>query len=227
MRRIPPPRPRWRWLLYAVTLTAWVFLALLVAWKYLLPYRDVDVLIVNGTVVDGAGGPPRVADVAVRGGRVVAVGTWQFYFTRAKLRIDAAGRVVAPGFIDVHTHVEPNIPASGVFRAANFLRQGVTTIITGNCGRSRADVGALFAELERNGSYINVASLVGHNSVRREVMGSASRGPTAAELARMTGIVERAMQGGALGLSTGLAYAPGRFADMPELVALSRAAAGR
>lgn len=225
MRRIPPPRPRWHWLLYAVTLMAWVFLALLVAWKYLLPYRDVDVLIVNGTVIDGTGGPPRAADVAVRDGRVVALGTWQFFFTRAKLRIDAAGRVVTPGFIDVHTHVEPNIPASGVFSAANFLRQGVTTIITGNCGRSRTEIGALFGGLERNGSYINVASLVGHNSVRHAVMGSASRAPTAAELARMAGLVESAMQSGALGLSTGLAYAPGRFADVPELVSLSQVAA--
>src|SRR5689334_17062932 len=141
MRRLPPRRPRRRRLLYAATATALVFTALLFAWRYLLPYRDVDLLIVNGTVVDGSGGPPRACDVAVRDGHVVALGTWQFYLTRAKLRIDAAGRVVAPGFIDVHTHVEPNIPAAGVFHAANFLRQGVTTIITGNCGRSRTDIG--------------------------------------------------------------------------------------
>lgn len=223
VRRPPPRRPGW--LLYTVTTLAWLALAFLVAWKYFLPYRDVDVLIVNGTVVDGTGGPPRARDIAIRGGKIVALGTWQFYFTRAKLRLDAAGKVVTPGFIDVHTHVEPNLPTAGAFRAPNFLRQGVTTIITGNCGRSRTDLAGLFGGLQRNGSYLNVASLIGHNSVRQEVMGSASRRPTPAELTRMGTLIERAMQSGALGLSTGLAYNPGRFAETSELVALSEAAA--
>ncbi len=190
-----------------------------------LPYRDVDVLISNGTVFDGSGSAPRVCDVAIRDGKIVGLSSWRFYFSRAKLHIDASGRVVAPGFIDVHTHVEPNIPTSGPFRADNFLRQGVTTLITGNCGRSRIDIAALFQGLERNGSYVNLASLIGHNSVRQQVMELASRHPTSEELNKMKIIVDRAIKDGAVGLSTGLVYAPGRFADTAEVVALAKVAA--
>ena len=225
MRTIPLSRRARRWLLVLVPALSLACMFAAIAWRLFAPYRDVDILIVGGTVVDGTGAEPHVADIAVRNGRVLGASTWRFYFSRPKLRVEAAGKVVAPGFIDVHTHVEPNVPQSGAFRPANFLRQGVTTIITGNCGRSRTDVAALFRGLERNGTYINVATLVGHNSVRQEVMGSASRGPTPQELTRMRGIVERAMQGGALGLSTGLVYSPGRFAELPELVALSEVAA--
>jgi N-acyl-D-amino-acid deacylase len=225
MRSVPPSSRRW--LLVLVPALAWALMFVAIAWRLFAPYRDVDLLIVNGTVVDGTGGEPRVCDVAIRNGRVLAMSTWRLYFSRPKLFIDAAGKVVAPGFIDVHTHVEPNVPQAAAFRPANFLRQGVTTIITGNCGRSRTDVAALFRGLEKNGTSINVATLVGHNSVRQEVMGAASRRPTPQELTRMKGLVERAMQHGALGLSTGLVYSPGRFADTSEVVALSEAAARR
>jgi N-acyl-D-amino-acid deacylase len=190
-----------------------------------LPYRDIDVLISNGTVVDGSGGPARVSDVAIREGKIVGVSSWRFYFSRPKIRIDAAGRVVAPGFIDVHTHVESNIPSSDPFRADNFLRQGVTTLITGNCGRSRTDIATLLRGLEKNGSYINVATLVGHNSVRQQVMGLASRSATSDELGRMKSLVDRAIKDGAVGFSTGLVYVPGRFADTAELIALAKVAA--
>jgi N-acyl-D-amino-acid deacylase len=132
---------------------------------------------------------------------------------------------VAPGFIDVHTHVEPNIPATTAFHADNFLRQGVTTLITGNCGRSRTDIGTLFRSLERNGSFINVATLVGHNSVRQDVMGAVSRQPTLQELEAMRNLVDRAMKDGAVGFSTGLEYVPGRFAETSEIVALAKVAA--
>ena len=194
-------------------------------WFIFLPYRDIDVLISNGTVVDGSGGPARVCDVAIRDGKIVGLSRWKFYFSRATIHIDARGRVVAPGFIDVHTHVEPNIPPSGPFHADNFLRQGVTTLITGNCGRSRIDIAALLHGLEKNGSYINVATLVGHNTVRQQVMGLASRHPTSEEVDRMKALVDRALKDGAVGFSTGLEYVPGRFADMPELVALAKVSA--
>ncbi len=214
-----------RWLLY---LTLGVILGGLVGVLFLLiflPYRDLDILISNGSVADGSGGPPRVCDVGIRDGKIVGLTSWRFYFSHASLHIDAAGRIVAPGFIDVHTHVEPNIPISGPFRADNFLRQGVTTIITGNCGRSRTDIASLFQGLERNGSYVNVASLIGHNSVRQEVMGFASRQPTSVELNRMKSIVDRGIKDGAVGLSTGLVYVPGRFAETSEVVALAKVAA--
>lgn len=195
------------------------------AWIAFVPYRDLDILIVNGTVVDGTGSPPRVCDVAIRDGRVVGLGGWQFFFSKPNLRIDARGKIVAPGFIDVHTHVEPNIPASGPFVPANFLRQGVTTLITGNCGRSRTDIAGLLGGLEKRGTAINVATLIGHNSIRQEAMGTAARPPTAAEMSRMRQLVERGMESGALGFSTGLAYVPGRFAEPVELIALAKIAA--
>jgi N-acyl-D-amino-acid deacylase len=195
------------------------------AWIAFVPYRDLDILIVNGTVVDGTGSPPRVCDVAIRDGKVVGLGGWRFFFSRPNLRIDASGKVVAPGFIDVHTHVEPNIPASGPFVPANFLRQGVTTLITGNCGRSRTDIAGLLGGLEKRGTAINVATLIGHNSIRQEAMGTAARPPTASEMSRMRLLVARGMENGALGFSTGLAYVPGRFAEPTELIALAKVAA--
>lgn len=214
-----------RWLVYIALGVIVGGVVAAVFWLTFIPYRDLDVLISNGTVVDGSGGPPRVCDVAIRAGKIVGLSDWRFYFSRAKLHIDAAGRVVAPGFIDVHTHVEPNIPSSGPFRADNFLRQGVTTLITGNCGRSRTDIAALFQGLERNGSYVNLASLIGHNSVRQQVMGLSSRHPTSEELNRMKTVVDRAIKDGAIGLSTGLVYVPGRFANTSEVVALAKVAA--
>jgi N-acyl-D-amino-acid deacylase len=206
-------------------LTVAAALLSLFAWHFFKPYRRLDLLITNGTVVDGTGAEPRVCNIGVRGGRIVELSPWRFYFSRAETTIDAEGKIVAPGFIDVHTHVEPNLPASGAFQPANFLRQGVTTIITGNCGRSRTDIAAVFDALEKHKTFINVATLVGHNSVRQQVMDTASRRPTTPELDRMKQIVERAMSSGALGFSTGLVYAPGRFAERGEVVALSEVAA--
>ena len=195
-----------------------------IMWIVFAPYRTVDILISNGTVIDGSGGPPRACDIGIRDGKIVELSRWRYYLTQAKTRIDATGLVVAPGFIDVHTHVEANIPASDSFRADNFLRQGVTTIITGNCGRSRTNIAELFQKLDRNGSYVNVASLVGHNSVRQQVMGVASRSPTAAELNGMENLIDRAMKDGAVGFSSGLVYVPGRFAATSEVVALATVA---
>jgi N-acyl-D-amino-acid deacylase len=194
------------------------------AWWAFVPFRDLDILIVNGTVVDGTGSEPRICDVAIRDGKIVGLGGWRFYFSRPKVTIDARNRIVAPGFIDVHTHVEANISPSSAFTPANFLRQGVTTLITGNCGRSRTDIAGLFKGLEKYGTYINVATLIGHNSVRKEIMGEEARSPNADELNRMRAMVEQAMKDGAQGLSTGLVYVPGRFAKRTEVIALAKSA---
>lgn len=226
MRRLSRPSGKGRWLLF-LALALVVFLGGSVASAYfiLTPYRNLDVLIVNGTVIDGSGASPRVCDVGIRDGRIVALSRWRFLLSHAKLVVEARDRIVTPGFIDVHTHVEPNIPSSGPFRADNFLRQGVTTLITGNCGRSRTDIAAMFRGLEKNGSYINLATLVGHNSVRQQVMGLVSRQPTTEELNGMRSLVDRAMKDGAVGFSSGLEYVPGRFAETSEVVALARVAA--
>src|SRR6185436_20500878 len=98
--------------------------------------------------------------VGIRNQKIVGISRWRFYFSKPKAKIDAMRRIVSPGFIDVHTHVEPNVPNSGVLMPANFLRQGVTTVITGNCGRSLVNVGEFFKRLEKNGTCINVATLI-------------------------------------------------------------------
>jgi N-acyl-D-amino-acid deacylase len=225
MRRLNRISLSRRWPVFIVLVVIFVACLTAAAYLFVAPFRDLDILIVNGTVIDGTGAPARVCDVAIRNHKLVGLSRWQFLLAHAKLTIDARDLIVAPGFIDVHTHVEPNIPASSPFRADNFLRQGVTTLITGNCGRSRTDIATLFQGLERNGSYINVATLIGHNSVRQQVMEFASRRPSSTELDRMKALIERAMNDGAVGFSTGLEYVPGRFAETSEVVALAKVAA--
>ncbi|HUU35165.1 MAG TPA: D-aminoacylase [Vicinamibacterales bacterium] len=179
-----------------------------------------DVIVRGGTVVDGTGAAGRVADVGIRGGRIAAVG--ELPGATAVTTIDAVGQIVAPGFIDVHTHADDlaEHPA-----AEHFARMGVTTVVAGNCGGSPVDVGAAFAAIRSTGAAINFASFVGHNSVRAAVMGTARRAPTPAELARMEGLVAAAMEDGAVGFSTGLQYVPGTYADQDEIVALAKVAA--
>ncbi len=122
--------------------------ATLAGW-WLYQSFNLDLLISGGLILDGTGGAPYHADVAVRDGRIVGVSRWRYLLARPRTQLNAAGKVVAPGFIDVHTHVEGNLPRSGAFRPENFLRQGVTTLITGNCGRSRTDVAEMLAALEK------------------------------------------------------------------------------
>jgi len=193
-----------------------LLLAPVLAWA-----ADYDLLIRNGRLIDGSGSAAVRADVAVKDGKIAAVG--QLGSATATRTIDAAGRVVAPGFIDVHTHVEGNIERSP--RADNFLLDGVTTVITGNCGGSELNVAAWFDKLAKLGLGINVATLVGHNTVRREVMGAGNRQATPAELEKMRALVDRAMRDGAVGFSTGLEYIPGTFANTSEIIALAKVAA--
>lgn len=179
-----------------------------------------DVVIRNGTIVDGSGRPGFVGNVALKNGRVAQVGAAP---GDAKQQIDATGLVVAPGFIDVHTHAEGILESPD---AENFIRMGVTTVIVGNCGASEHSLGGYFHLLESTNIAINVASLIGHNAVRGDVMGmNSARPPTADEMARMQGMVEQAMRDGALGFSTGLIYSPGKFSQTDEIVELAKVAA--
>src|SRR5688500_9342014 len=192
----------------------------LAGWAAAAQQPDFDPLIGNGTIVDGTGTPARRGVVAIKGGRIVRVapavpGT-------ARETIDAKGLVVAPGFIDVHTHAD-NLASRPA--AANFVRMGVTTIVAGNCGGSALDVSAALAALRERPAAVNFATLVGHNTVRSAVMGSENRAPMAAELARMKSLVWKAMADGAVGFSTGLQYVPGTYAQTMEIVELARAAA--
>jgi N-acyl-D-amino-acid deacylase len=178
-----------------------------------------DVLVRGGTLVDGSGAPRHRGDVAIKDGRIEAIG--RFPQSTATQVIDASGLVVAPGFIDVHTHADD---IAGTPRAENFVRMGVTSIVAGNCGGSALDVGEALTNIRRSGISINFATLIGHNTVRRAVMGTANRAATIAELSKMKSLVWRAMADGAVGFSTGLQYVPGTYAGNAEILELARVA---
>jgi dihydroorotase/N-acyl-D-amino-acid deacylase len=181
-----------------------------------------DVLLAGGTVVDGTGAPGFRADVAVRGGRIVAVSRTPLPRAGARRVIDATGRVVAPGFVDLHAHLDPLLRLPD---AESHVRQGVTTALGGPDGGSPLPLAPYLDSAAALGTGVNVAFLVGHNDVRERVMGMADRAPTAAELSRMRGLVAEAMGQGAWGISTGLKYLPGAYSTTDEVVALAAAAA--
>jgi len=200
---------------FALLLAAGV--ALLSAPAYAETY---DLIVRHGRIIDGTGNPAFFADVAVKDGRIVSLGRIN---GEAKNEVDATGMVVAPGFIDVHTHADE---VAEMPRAENFVRMGVTTIVAGNCGGSTLEVAKLFEAVERTNVAVNVATLVGHNTVREKAMGGDfDRPPTPEELAKMKALVKQAMEEGAVGLSTGLIYHPGVFAKTEEIVELAKVAA--
>ncbi|HLL76884.1 MAG TPA: D-aminoacylase [Pyrinomonadaceae bacterium] len=211
-------RPRLTTVLAAALLSAG--LAAFAPFSQLAAEPTYDLVITNGRVVDGTGNPWFRADVAIKDGRIARVGRVSPGEARAIL--DARNQVVAPGFIDVHAHVE------GIYRqpeAENFTRMGVTTLVSGNCGSSANDVGEFLGRIRETPLAVNLATLVGHGTVRQQVLKLENRAPTAEEQRRMEEIVERAMADGAVGLSTGLIYVPGTYAKTEEVVGLARAAA--
>ena len=206
-----------------------------------------DLVIRGGRVLDGTGTPWRALDLGVRRGRIARVG--RLGRARADRTIDASGKYVSPGFIDIHTHSDIGVLVDPTAECA--VRQGATTHVIGNCGDSPAPLAEPYRDLavrrfgyyaqarnwtwSRYGEYlealaragvgINVAGLVGHGSVRLATMGYDERPPTRAELARMRHHVDEAMRAGAFGMSTGLVYPPGCFADTEEIVALAKVVA--
>jgi N-acyl-D-amino-acid deacylase len=179
-----------------------------------------DLVIRTARLVDGTGAASRRADVAIADGKIAAIGP--LHDARAATTIDAAGLVVAPGFIDVHTHADE---IAGRPAPEHFLRMGVTTVVAGNCGGSALPLAAALAAIESARPALNYATFVGHNTVRRAVMGTARRAATPEELERMRGLVRQAMVDGAVGFSTGLQYVPGTYADTGEIVELAKVAA--
>jgi N-acyl-D-amino-acid deacylase len=204
------------------------FAAGILAASFLLA-ADYDVLIRNARIVDGTGKAAFSGDVAIASGKIAAIG--DLASSKAARTVDARQHVLAPGFIDVHTHVELKIgygalgPIEKMPAAENFIRDGVTTLITGNCGHSETDLDDFFRRLEKARPATNVASLIGHNDVRRVAMGEANRKATPEEIDRMKEVVARAMRAGAVGFSTGLIYVPGTYADTGEVIQLAKEAA--
>jgi len=209
--------------------------------------KDLDLIITGGTVFDGSGGRPFRGDIGISEGVIRSIG--RIGRSRAAAVIEADGLAVAPGFIDVHDHTAEGLLVNP--RAESSVRQGVTTLVSGNCGdspfplteegyeKTRAslaadygldltwrDIAGFLSGLERSGTALNYATFVGHGAVRAAAMGFGDKAASAAELDRMKALVSEAMAGGALGLSSGLEYTPGSFASTEELVALCRVAAG-
>ena len=187
----------------------------------------VDTLIRGGSVLDGAGGPAVRADVGISGDRIVFVGDAATAGVEASRTIEAAGLIVSPGFIDPHTHADEEL--FDPKRSANlpFLTQGVTTVFIGSDGRSRIPFGKAMATLQSQGIGTNVASFVGHGAVRQAVMGMSDAAPTAEQLEKMKLLVRQGMEEGAIGLSTGLYYAPGSYSKTEEVIELARVAGER
>ncbi|MBI4626477.1 MAG: D-aminoacylase [Verrucomicrobia bacterium] len=177
-----------------------------------------DLLIRGANVIDGTGAPGVVTDVAISDGRISRMGASAGW--RARRIVDATGLVLAPGFIDLHSHADRDIRSQR--DAENCVRQGVTTLVVGNCGGSPTDATAFFRDLHEGGAGVNIVLLIGHGSVRVAEMGDRNVPPTAGQLTAMRHRVARMMEAGAVGLSTSLRYRPGAYAEMPEVVAVTR-----
>ncbi|MFN0053109.1 MAG: N-acyl-D-amino-acid deacylase family protein [Planctomycetales bacterium] len=193
-----------------------------------------DLLLTGGTVIDGTGARRYPADVGILRGRIGKVG--QLAGSPARRTLDATGRIVSPGFIDIHTHSDRMLLTDGLAQSA--IRQGATTHVIGNCGSSPAPLnepataggrmfhtyGEYLHALTDAGVSVNLGGLVGHNTIREAVMGMQKRPPTEVEMVKMRDWVEEAMRGGAVGLSTGLVSPPGAWSKTEELIELARVA---
>ncbi|MFT5144278.1 MAG: N-acyl-D-amino-acid deacylase [Thalassolituus oleivorans] len=181
---------------------------------------EFDVIIEGGKVLDGTGSQAIQADVASSNGRLAAIG--DLSGRSAGRRVDAAGLVVTPGFIDVHSHAGPGLETAELSHGEPLLRQGITTVFANPDGGGPVDVARQRLALEAASPGVNVALLVPHGSVRREVMGMENRHATPDEVAEMAALVQAGKDAGAFGLSSGLFYTPGSFAALSEVVELAR-----
>ncbi|HUE64987.1 MAG TPA: amidohydrolase family protein [Rhizomicrobium sp.] len=206
------------------------------------PAAEADILIKNGHVIDGTGGPWMQENVAIKGDTIAYVGRAP---VKAKRVIDATGRIVSPGFIDMHSHSEFGLSLDG--RGLSKITQGITTEVMGEhvsagpvvgpavddpviiappVKRSWKTLGGFFTFLEKKGIGLNVASYVGMGQVRASVMGYGAGTPSREQINKMKGLVAQAMQEGAMGVSAGMWYVPNSFFDIPQVVELCKTAAG-
>lgn len=182
-----------------------------------------DTILTGGRVVDGTGAPARLADVGIRGGLIAAVGDLDGAV--ATTTLDVTGLYVSPGFIDTHSHAGSGLDSEDRSHAEPLLAQGLTTVVINPDGGGPVDMAEQRAALEEDSLGVNVAQLIGHGSVRGQVLGSADRAPTDEEMDEMRELVRTAMEAGAWGLSSGPFYSPGSFAENSELIELARVAA--
>src|SRR5215470_2734036 len=179
-----------------------------------------DLLIRNGRILDGTGSPWFRGDVAIRGDSIAAIAP--HIDATASRTIDVAGNIIAPGFIDIHTHA-----SRGIFEvptAPNYVRQGVTTIMEGPDGSSPVPLAPFLAKLDALKKSLNIGSFIGQGSIRTAVIGNVNRKATPDEIVRMQALVEQGMKDGAFGLSTGLFYVPGTFSSTAEVIELAKVA---
>lgn len=180
-----------------------------------------DTLLIGGSVLDGRGSPARRADVGLRDGRIAAIG--DLHAATATRRLNVDGLVVTPGFIDVHSHADEDMLLSEFRATPGMIRQGVTTAVFGiDGGYSLGEFRELRQRLQRDGAGVNYVFFIGHNGIRKDVIGMANRPATQSEMQRMREQVRLAMQEGAVGLSSGLMYLPGQYAATQEVIDLTR-----
>lgn len=177
-----------------------------------------DYIIFNGRIIDGTGNNWYYGDIAVKDGKIIAIGRLSDY--PAKKRIDAQNKIVAPGFIDVHAHIENSILTRPT--ADNYIYDGVTTVITGNCGGSAENISRFFQQIDSIHTSVNIATLTGHNTIRKMAMGLDNCLATATEQQKMDSLAAQAMKDGAVGMSTGLIYLPGMYSNTQEVVSIAK-----
>ncbi|MBL7743060.1 MAG: D-aminoacylase [Chitinophagaceae bacterium] len=199
----------------------WLFILLLFPLAGLTQHEACDLLIINGKIIDGTGNSWYYGNIAVKNGKIAKIG--RDVIMPALKTIDAKGLIITPGFIDVHTHLEGDEGKDPM--AQSFIYDGVTTCVSGNCGSSNVDIEKYLRWVDSLRLSINVATLVGHNDVRKTVMGRVNRDATPDEMRQMEMIVDKAMKDGAVGLSTGLIYIPGTYTKTPEIISLAKVAA--
>jgi N-acyl-D-amino-acid deacylase len=212
-------RPIYRWTVAAVlALSAWQS-----AQALQTPAAPFDILIRNGRILDGTGNPWYRADIGIRGDRIVAMGA--LTAAKAATVVDAADRYVTPGFIDVHSHSGPGLLTDELKHGQPVLAQGITTVLVNPDGGGPVTIAGQRATYEKQGIGLNVGLFVPHGSIRQVVMGMSDRDPDASDVAKMVALTREGMEAGAVGLSSGLYYAPGSYSKTAEVVAMAKATA--